>query len=63
MVGFGTAVYLEEEAEKKKGLDAIMRQYDPEGSHSYETGPLAKVAVVKVEISSMTGKISPAPAG
>ena len=61
VVGFGTAVYLEDEAEKVKGLNAIMKQYDPGVSYTYEAGPLKKVAVVKVEISSMTGKRSPAP--
>ena len=61
VVGFGTAAYLEDETEKIKGLDAVMKHYDPEGSPAYDSGPLAKIAVVKIEISSMTGKKSPAP--
>ena len=55
VIGFGTASVVQDEAEKRKGLDAIMRQYSgPEGGYSPET--LDRTAVVKVEIESLTGK-------
>ncbi len=55
VIGFGTAWFVEDPAEKRKGLDAIMRQYSgPEGD--YSTKALNQTALVKIEIESLTGK-------
>lgn len=57
VVGFGTAAVLEEPIEKRKGMDLIVRHYV--GSiASYPDDALERSAVVKIEISSMTGKKS-----
>jgi len=55
VIGSGTASVVQDTAEKRKGLDAIMRQYSgPEGGYSREV--LSRTAVVKVAIESLSGK-------
>lgn len=55
VIGSGTASVVQDPAEKRKGLDAIMRQYSgPEGDYSQEA--LNRTTVIKVEIESLTGK-------
>ena len=55
VIGSGTASVVQDPAEKRKGLDTIMRQYSgPEGGYSREV--LSRTAVVKVAIESLTGK-------
>jgi len=57
VIGFGIAVFVENAAKKRKGLDAIVKHYS--GSHSsYSDDALAKVTILKIEIESMTGKES-----
>ena len=57
VIGFGTASILEDPAEKRKGLDAIMRHYSgPAGNYSEKE--LNRTTVVKVQINSLTGKKS-----
>ncbi len=57
VIGFGTAVFIEEVALKRKGLDVIMRQYSS-GSFEYPAKAIEGIAIVKIEIESMTGKQS-----
>jgi nitroimidazol reductase NimA-like FMN-containing flavoprotein (pyridoxamine 5'-phosphate oxidase superfamily) len=55
VVGFGTATLLDDEAEKGYGLGVLVSQY----SGRPETVPAADargVAVLRIDISSMTGK-------
>ena len=55
VIGFGTASVVQDPAEKRSGLDAIMRQYSgPEGDYSPEA--LNRTTVIKVKIESLTGK-------
>ena len=55
VVGFGTAAILHNPSEKRKGMDAIVSHYA--GSNGiYPEDALAKVTVVRIEISSMTGR-------
>lgn len=57
VVGFGTAVLLSDLAEKRKGLDCIIKHYA--GSVApYPDDALAKATVVRIQISSMTGRQS-----
>ena len=57
VIGFGTASFIEDPEEKQKALDIIMRQY-AEGDFKYLDEALAKMLVIKVDISRMTGKKS-----
>ncbi len=57
VVGFGSAVVLNDLAEKRKGMDLIIGHYA--GSVApYPDDALEKAAVVRIEISSMTGRQS-----
>ena len=57
VIGFGTAVFVDNVTEKQKGLDAIVKHYS--GGHpSCSDDALAKVTILKIEIESLTGKQS-----
>jgi nitroimidazol reductase NimA-like FMN-containing flavoprotein (pyridoxamine 5'-phosphate oxidase superfamily) len=60
IVGFGQAFFLEGMAEKAKGLDILLRHYalSPGEFFHYEEADLAKVAVIQIKITAMTGKKS-----
>ena len=57
VVGFGRATVLRDIAEKHEGMNAIVRHY-VSGEASFPDGALAEVTVVRIEISSITGKRS-----
>jgi nitroimidazol reductase NimA-like FMN-containing flavoprotein (pyridoxamine 5'-phosphate oxidase superfamily) len=57
VIGFGRAFFAEGPEEKKKALDAIMAHYDG-GPGEYSKATLRRTMVVRVEIESMTGKVS-----
>ena len=57
VIGFGSAVFVDNVTEKRKGLDAIVKHYSG-GHSSYYGDALAKVTILKIEIKSMTGKQS-----
>ena len=57
VIGFGTAVFIEDVELKREALDVIMRQYSG-GTFEYPEESLKKTVVIKVEIESMTGKQS-----
>jgi len=55
VIGWGRAFLIEDEEEKAKALDILMRQHGgPEGP--YPDGTLDRVTVVRVDIDRMTGK-------
>lgn len=57
VIAFGRAVIVDDPAEKARGLDAIMRQHGgPTGGYG-ETA-LARAAVVRIDIESLSGKKS-----
>jgi uncharacterized protein len=56
VIGFGRAVIVEAAAEKRAALDRIMQHYDAEGPFSYPDETLAKTAVIRIDIESVTGK-------
>ena len=55
VIGFGKAVFVENEDEKHKALNIIMRQYT-DRLFQFPKNMLKATAVIKVEIESMTGK-------
>lgn len=57
VIGYGTASFVDDPADKRKALDIIMSQY-ADGAFTYSDKTLKKTRVIKVEISSMTGKKS-----
>jgi len=57
VIGFGKARLLGEVAEKKRALDVILGHY-AQGPFEYPEGAIDQVAVVEVEIESLTGKQS-----
>lgn len=58
IIGFGTAVFVEDAAEKLEGLRIIMRRHGgPVEGFRPEVLPVT--AVVRIDIASMTGKANP----
>ena len=57
VIGFGNAVFITDEDLKRQAFDIIMNQY-ADGSFMYEDASLKSAVIIKVEISSMTGKQS-----
>lgn len=55
VIGFGTAVFLDDVEEKRHALEIIMRQYSNR-SFSFPEHALASTTVIRVAIESMTGK-------
>lgn len=55
VIGFGRAFILEDPAEKKHGLNCIMRHYQG-GTHEFSDNDIALVTVIRIPIESMTGK-------
>ena len=55
IIGFGQASLVENAAEKREGLDTIMRQYSTD-QWEYSQKQLDSTTVFKVEIEEMTGK-------
>lgn len=58
VVGFGRALFLEDPQDKWRGLEIIFRHY---ASEPFEVplSSLERLAVIKIAVESMTGKISP----
>jgi nitroimidazol reductase NimA-like FMN-containing flavoprotein (pyridoxamine 5'-phosphate oxidase superfamily) len=56
VIGFGRAVIVEDPAEKRAALDRIMEHYDAEGPFTYPDETLARTAVIRIDIESVTGK-------
>ncbi len=58
VVGFGKAHIVDSDAEKKKGLDALMKHYSGSADHAYDEKWLKLAVVIRIDIESMTGKKS-----
>jgi uncharacterized protein len=56
VIGLGRAVLLEGPREKRSALDRIMEHYGARGPFDYPDDVLAKTAVIRIDIESMTGK-------
>jgi nitroimidazol reductase NimA-like FMN-containing flavoprotein (pyridoxamine 5'-phosphate oxidase superfamily) len=61
VIGFGRAVFVEDEAEKLAGLRAVMAQYS-KGDWDFPAAIVARTTVVRIDIESMTGKQAHQPA-
>lgn len=57
VIGFGKALFIEEPEEKKKALDIIMRHYSDK-SFQFPDKAVNGIAVIRIDISSMSGKRS-----
>jgi nitroimidazol reductase NimA-like FMN-containing flavoprotein (pyridoxamine 5'-phosphate oxidase superfamily) len=57
VIGYGEASFIEDPKEKRRALDIIMGQY-ADGDFEYSDKALDKTLIIKVNISSMTGKKS-----
>lgn len=56
VIGFGRAVILETLSEKRAALDRIMEHCGAKGPFSYPDETLARTAVIRIDIESVTGK-------
>lgn len=56
VIGFGRAVILELPAEKRAALDRIMEHCGAKGPFSYPDETLARTAVIRINIESVTAK-------
>ena len=57
VIGYGEASFIQDPKEKRKALDIIMGQY-ADGAFEYSGKALDKTLIIKIDISSMTGKKS-----
>jgi nitroimidazol reductase NimA-like FMN-containing flavoprotein (pyridoxamine 5'-phosphate oxidase superfamily) len=57
VIGFGKASFVDDLQEKREALNVIMEHYSGR-SYEYRDDALNDVAIIKVEIDSMTGKQS-----
>lgn len=57
VIGFGRAFFLESPEEKREALDIIMRQYSDK-SFEFTDNSVNGIAVIRIDIESMTGKRS-----
>ena len=56
VIGFGTAILIDEPKEKRAGLDCIVEKYSGISSGDYSEDKLRGIAVIGIDIESMTGK-------
>jgi hypothetical protein len=61
-IGFGRAEIVDDAAAKRRGLQAIMRKYSGREDWEFGDADLRKTAVVRIRLSELTGKRSPAQA-
>jgi nitroimidazol reductase NimA-like FMN-containing flavoprotein (pyridoxamine 5'-phosphate oxidase superfamily) len=57
VIGFGKAFLVDDPEEKRRALDIIVGHYS-DRSYEYTNEAVSRVAIVRVEIESMTGKQS-----
>ncbi|MGI5818048.1 MAG: pyridoxamine 5'-phosphate oxidase family protein [Armatimonadota bacterium] len=55
VVGEGTVAFVDDGAEKRRGLDALMRQHGGRGG-DYPPGTLDRTTVLRIDISALSGK-------
>ncbi len=55
VVGEGTVTFVEDEAEKRRGLDALMAQHGGRGGR-YSAESLAQTAVLRIDITGLSGR-------
>lgn len=58
VIGTGTASFVEDSAEKSRVFDLFMAKYAGPGAWSYPETALRGVAVIRVDVETLTGKFS-----
>ena len=58
VVGWGYAYFIEDSEKKKEVLDIIMAKYSKNTNFEYSETSLNHLAVIRVELKELTGKIS-----
>jgi nitroimidazol reductase NimA-like FMN-containing flavoprotein (pyridoxamine 5'-phosphate oxidase superfamily) len=60
LVGYGKVEIIQDEEQKREGLDVIMKHNGADSSHDldYEKSKIDAMSILKVEITEMTGKQS-----
>lgn len=56
VIGFGTAKIVNDEAERTKGLQIVSAHYAGPGEHHLLPKSVARTAVIRIDITTMTGK-------
>jgi len=56
LIGTGRIVFIEDEAEKKAALGAVMRKYGFVGVSSFDPAMIAKMKIYKLLVEEVTGK-------
>jgi len=62
VLGFGRAVEVTDEAERRLGLMAVTAQYAGPGPHALKEESLARAWVLRIDIDQLSGKRNPPPA-
>lgn len=60
VIGFGTAEIVEDAAEKRRGLRALMRKYSGHEDWELPEASVRGTVVVRIRLDSLSGKRSPA---
>jgi uncharacterized protein len=58
VVGCGYAYFIEDSKKKKEALDIIMAKYSKNANFEYSETSLNNLALIRVEVKELTGKIS-----
>jgi nitroimidazol reductase NimA-like FMN-containing flavoprotein (pyridoxamine 5'-phosphate oxidase superfamily) len=56
VAGNGSIAFVEETAEKKRGLDLLMNHYSGRTEFSYDEALFARTVILKLTVSSISGK-------
>jgi uncharacterized protein len=62
IIGFGKAYLITDREDKRKGLEIIFRHYS-QGPFEMTDTEIARVAVIRIDVESVTGKASLKPEG
>ncbi|MBE3136360.1 MAG: pyridoxamine 5'-phosphate oxidase family protein [Thermoplasmata archaeon] len=58
VIGYGKASFITDSAQKKDALNIIIDHYSPGTSYNFPEKNLHEIAIIKIEITQMTGKKS-----
>ena len=58
VIGYGKASIINADQQKRQALDFIMKQYSDADEFQYSDKSVADCLIIKVDIESMTGKVS-----
>ena len=58
VIGYGTAHFITDLRHKKEALNIILNHYSPEASFDFPKDKLQEVTLIRIDITTMTGKKS-----